>query len=216
MDIKNIYSTELYKKYHLSFDTDKLPLDFDKWIQLDIKENDLKKVQKHTDSNFLFLNEYYYVVIEAKNNFNMHIGGIEYKIEKGLKYFPTFPKYHNFYVEITGETNIYIDPSIFDRVKVKKIPYDYEYFPDNELFTLLNNFQYSYKNLNFIDNLDEYLDEHLVVVHDVCGILPKNKIKYVGENELYLDIEKNNKNYPIYLYDKYIQYEFIKIYIGVK
>lgn len=30
---------ELYNKYILSFDTNKLPLDFDKWIQLDIHQD---------------------------------------------------------------------------------------------------------------------------------------------------------------------------------
>lgn len=38
--------------------------------------------------------------------------------------------------------------------------------------------------------------------------------KNIPEDKFYLDIEKCN--YPIYLYDKYIQYEFIKIYNGLK
>ena len=196
------------KKYYLHFDTNKLPLDFENWIKLDIQQDDLKK--KYGCDNCLFLNEYYYIVIEAKNNFYMCIGGMEYELEKGTKYIPRFPLYHDIFIKITPEINIYIEPNMYNCVKVQKILYDYNYRPYNELLSLLNVFPYMYCNLNIVSG--HFINSDLVVDSEMCGSVPKIEKKNINEEEFYLDIEKQNLNYPIYLYDKYIQYEFIKIY----
>lgn len=205
------YSSELYKKYYLSFDTNKLPLDFDKWIQLDIQQYDLIKNTYH-NTNCLFLNEYYYVVIEAKMNFNMYFGGIKYEFEKGLKYLPAFPVHHNVQIDITPEIKIYIEPNIYNRIKINKIAYDFKYYPSNELHSLLNNFPHMYENFNIND--ENNINYIMSFYHGISTIAHKNCQKNINENEFYLEIEKDkdNQNYPIYLYDKYIQYEFFKIY----
>ena len=197
------------KIYYLQFDTNKLPLDFENWIKLDIQQDDLKK-KIHGDDNCIFLNEYYYVVIEAKNDFYMYFGGMKYELEKGTKYIPRFPLYHDIFIEITPEINIYIEPNMYNHVKVQKILYDHNYKPYNELLSLLNVYPYMYCNLNIVSGY--YINYDLVVDCEMSGSVPKKEKKNISEEEFYLDIEKQNLNYPIHLYDKYIQYEFIKIY----
>jgi hypothetical protein len=89
---------KILDKYYLIFDTNKLPIDFDKWIELNTKSIELKNNNNQT--NLLNLNQYYFVVIDSEIDFYIEIGGAYYIFQKGIKYFPYFPKCHSFYVKI--------------------------------------------------------------------------------------------------------------------
>ena len=176
---------------------------------MEIQQDDLKKNANNHD--YLLLNEYYYVVIDSlRSNFFMILGGLRYEFEKGIKFLPVFPLYHDIQIEITPEIKIYIEPNIYNRVKVQKIHYDYNYYPSNELLSILNNFPYMYCNMNIVSS--DYINYFIAVENGIINPVLKKYKKNINEEKFYLDIELNNLNNLIHLYDKYIQYEFIKIY----
>lgn len=115
----------------------------------------------------MHLNEYYYVVIDSKSNFIIYIGDNKYKFEKGVKFLPKFTLYHEIWIEISNEIKIYIEPFIYNRVKVQKIPYNYKYNPSNELLSLLNNFPCIFTNLYIIDG--NYDDNFITFYSEMGG-----------------------------------------------
>jgi hypothetical protein len=102
-DSNFIYSFELYDKYLLSFNCDQMPINFDKWIQLDIEKIKLSNtnlIKILNDNIYLCLNKYLYVVIESnENDFTIEFARVHCKVQKGKKYIPIFPIYHDFYIE---------------------------------------------------------------------------------------------------------------------
>lgn len=209
-----------YRKYCMIFDTNKLPLDFDKWIQLPIESNDLKNTANL--NNCLLLNTYYSIVVDADIDFNVVIGGSIYKLKKGKKYFPVFPLYHDFYVQISLYVKIFIESNIYESIKINKNSFNNTYHSTNELtelfyyyihdFTnnnnILNNYTYIFTNVDILDC--ENKNHDLISKSGMMGDFKLN-CKNTDVDKFYFVLEKNNKNYLIQLLDKYIQYEFIKI-----
>lgn len=221
-------------KYFISFDTNKLPIDFDKWIKLEnnMFTYDYKNISKKSNIdifknfNWLFLNQYYYVVVESKSDFYMSCGSAIYKFEKGIKYLPIFPHYHDIYLKITSDVNVFIEPDIYDYFVIKKNKFNYNYEPKQELFNLLTDFQFMYSNLNFTsvknlnnEDINNYVNqnktcEHKLVIENgmMTTLIYEMYNKNIDENELYLNLEMNGCDFLINTIDKYVQYEFIKFY----
>jgi hypothetical protein len=202
---------EIYKKYYISFDTDKLPINFEKWIELDF--NTIKLKTKYSIENLLFLNQYYHVVIDSKSDFYMEFGGCNYTFTAGIKYLPTFPLYHEVLIKITSDIKIFVEPNIYNYVQIQKNKYNYEYECDMEfeydyeLKKIFRCFKYKYDNLNIIDGKRNIFSDVLYSL-SISKIIENNS----DENELYFDLENNNYEYLINIIDKYVQYDFIKIY----
>lgn len=192
-------------KYYLIFDTDKLPIDFDKWIQLDTNKVKLK-------NNLLFLNQYYCVVIDSEIDFFIEMGGSYYIFQKGIKYLPYFPAYHDTYIKIEPGIKIFTDPTIYDYYHIQNNKYDRKIKFNDELSKIFNCFRYVYGELDFRPD-DERYGYNLVVENEMSGIRKIIKKNHIDPNELYFDLESNNFKDLIYFIDKYLQYDFLNIYI---
>lgn len=213
-----MFANLLANEYCMIFDTNKLPLDFDKWIKLKIEDEDLvKTVNLH---NCLLLNNYYSVVIDADVDFNVVIGGHIYKLKKGKKYFPFFPCYHYFYVQIDLYVNIFVEPNIYKKIKFDKT-FTFSCYYLNELTELFNyclnnlidnaitpnNNTCIYTNVNILDDLK---NQDLILKGGMMTSMILNYIN-IDIEKYYFILEKSNKEFLIPLLDKYIQYEYIKI-----
>lgn len=230
------FCEELENKYLIDFDTDKLPLDFEKW-----KIFDVEKIKKSTNNpliEFVF-GEYYlslenfdYVVVESiVDNFKIKYGNTFYLIEKGRKYLPIL-SIHKFKIRITNDIKIYTDQNNttnvttnsnikYNQINVFHQIYNYNK-NNNELFNLLRNYSIRLNNFNIIfetthNNFNLEINKFKKTFLFIHGTIIYSNDKYIkiNENEFYYDIVKykNDKNLnEINLFDKYIQYDFIKIY----
>jgi hypothetical protein len=209
-------------KYLIKFDTDKLPLDFDKWIWFGKNEQvDKNPINANfTDSNeFILLNCYQCVVIDSiHENFTMNLGGLDYVFEKGIKYIPFFPKHHEVKIKLSPGIKIFIDPSLFGI-------YGITLNKKHELIELSHLICYYTIIFDKLNVCDDYRYQHFggrieqIVITSgmmVSRLYPNAYL--IDSNEFYFYLEntayKNNSiksSSIIYLIDKYIQYEYIKI-----
>lgn len=231
-DYDFIYSFELYEKYLISFNCNQMPLNFDQWIQLDIEKvkssnNNLIKIMN--ENTYLCLNNYLYVVIESyEKDFNIEFAKVQCKVQKGKKYIPIFPIYHDFYIELNENIKIYIESDIFYNQKPEENKYmelekynstKYLYDKSNNLlFNLLQNYQIVLDNFIIIN--DNYFTNKNLVIKSGMIFTEPNPIKKIDENKFYFELEKIKKGFDtnnkilneINLLDNYVQYNFISFY----
>ncbi len=214
----NSFNKTIQNKYYIHFDTNKLPLDFNKWVKLDNNLLEYKKYgitleydNKYTNNNYLFLNKYNSVVINSKKDFNLETGGCMYTFEKGIKYLPIFPQYHSIDIQMNNDIEIYVEPQIYNHNEIEKNKFNYyDSNLKNELTLLLENFKYMYGNLNIIS--EDYKDMNLVVDNGCSGTVPKVSNKNIDVDEFYFDLETFGFENLINPIDKYVQFDFIKIF----
>lgn len=241
------FSDEIYSKYAISFDCNMMPLDFEKWTELD-----LKKICNNKDSkiktNFIFgekyltLNNFTHIVIESfDQHFKLKCNNNFYLIEKGRKNIPIISS-TIIEIMLSDKLKIYIPQSkkyptqILDIDKKLYLETGFgeilKYNSDsnsktNELVNLLRNYFVVLDDFNilYICNHNNFSCNKLYKSNDVkktgisyCFFGPLSNIyKKILESEFYNTLSqlKNNKKTnscsEIYVFDKYLQYEFIKI-----
>lgn len=224
----------------ISFDTNQMPLDFDKWIELDIKKiihskDDINKTITLNSEIYLLLNNYFYVVIELYDeDFTILLSGIEHthRIGKGRKHIPIFALCNRMYIKITNNLKIYVESNNFMNQKLypeSKFNFaDYDILghknnlaylkANNELFNLLRNFPILYNNFKFTDTNTNSNDSFkaLSIQYGFFTFI-QGEINNIDDNVFYHLIEnyKNNEEpkkilSEIQLFEKYYQHGFIK------
>lgn len=220
LDYKLEFNHNLPKnKYWIQFDTDKLPLNFSKWILIDIKKIDKKSLTHKNGMDFFCLNNYGFVVIESfREDFLMEFGEILYKVKKGRKYIPIFNSINNINIVLNTNVSIYVDPN-YDNIFYHKCL-------DN-LYIFLSDYNIIYHNFlldpyNNIENNKNLNDKTLVYILGYYSLIyDYNTFKQVEPNNYYFEYEKSNPNpnsnsnsnytKEINFIDQFLQYEIIKI-----
>ena len=189
-------------RYAIKFNAEFVPQDFNKWIKLDTTEYEKNSQFK--------LNEYKSVVIKSKEqNILLKMGGINFVINQNWIYFPLFPLYHDCYITLSPNIDIYINPNL-------------ENDNNNELNQPMVDNDVIFYNLKIIDDSDQLIsgNKYLLGTHGMIGL---TEMKYVDVDieKFYYEYEKENNKLlivdskkimnDIYLIDKYYQLDAIKI-----
>lgn len=192
---------KLNDKYIIKFNTQYIPDNFNKWIKLDINEDDKNKQLK--------LNKYKSVLIKSKEkNILLQLGGINFIINENSLHIPYFPFYQYCFITLSINIDIYI------------IPND-ESNECDDISKLLIDKSLIFSNLKIIDDEKKPIpSEHYLFLTD--GMIGLTSKKYIDINieKFYYEYEKENINdnieqhiinNNINLIDKYYQNNAIKI-----
>lgn len=214
MNIEKINNNTMKDNYFIRFDTDKLPFDFDKWIQIDIKKMDEKFISVRDKNVFLKIKKYSFVVIESYDeDFMIEIGGLLSKIEKGRKYLPIMSEYHDTYIKLSPNLSIYVNSKYNDDSHDINSDYFFMFscshhviFDNLKLFNDCSNDSYSL--LIYSMGMYGYISNYRLSYFNKHDIVDLNKFYYEYEN---LNASSNYMEMINYI-DNFFQYEIIKIF----
>jgi hypothetical protein len=208
--IKNIFDKidkDIKDKYGLTFNTNSLPPNFNKYKLINLDEIDDKNIIINNSIKYIDFPLSCFVLIESLDEqIILFIGGMDCFIKKSRLFFPILIGVHKVQIGLTPNIKIY-SSSIFELDN----NYDIE---SKKLFNILVSF-----NSKYFDIYDENYKNILVIRYGMYGYIPKINLEFVDENILYNKIENDlkYKNYDtklihneIYFIDKYIQSEIIK------
>lgn len=191
----------LPSRYAIKFNAEFVPPNFDEFIKLD--------TSGYEKNHRFKLNNYSSVVIKSKEqNILLQMGGINYVINQNWIYFLFFPLYHDCYITLSQNIDIYINPNLdIDNNKLNQLMID-----NNVIFY----------NMKIIDDESNKLiddNKYLLGAGKMIG-LATNKYIDIDIEKFYYEYEKENNKVntdkekiidDINLIDKYYQYEAIKI-----
>jgi hypothetical protein len=209
--VKNIFKEidkDFKYKYGLTFNTNLLPPNFNKYKLIIWDEIDHKNIIINNSIKYLDFSHSTFVIIESLDNqIYLYIGGVEYLIKKSILFFPILIGTHNVCIGLIPNIKIYTS-SIFE------LDNNY-HIESKKLFNILVTFNSIYFNI-----YDKNYKNILVSRYGMYGYTTKKNLEFVDENILYSRIENDlkDKNYDInliyneiYFIDKYIQSDIIKI-----
>lgn len=209
--IKNIFNEidkKINDKYGLTFNTNSLPPNFNKYKLINLDEIDDKNIIIYNSIKYLNFPQSCFVLIESiDEQIILFISGVEYFIKKSMLFFPILIGGHKVQIGLTPNIKIY-SSSIFELDN----NYDIE---SKKLFNILVSFNSKYFNI-----YDENNKNILISRYGMYGYTPKINLEFVDENILYHKIENDLKDKncdnkliydEIYFIDKYIQSDIIKI-----
>lgn len=210
------------KKYAIKFNTDSIPVDWNQWIQLDIK----KIPSLYCMHGYFSLDSFGFVVIESfDEDFDIELGGTNYKFDKGRKYIPIFYGVHSARIKIKENLKIYVGPGYNKDFNNLENPIDLKN-PDmsdkflngdsrggNPLWYFLYQFPIIYENLNLNKSHDLYYkDCSLVFTNGMYGYGHFQSNSIPIEN-FYFDYinNANGSEDTISFIDNFVQHDIIKI-----
>lgn len=212
------------EKYLIEFNTNSLPIDWDKWILLDEKIINL-----NLDSNGYFsLDDFGFVVIESfDEDFELQMGGKYLAFEKGRKYIPIFSGCHFANIKIKQGLKIFFGPGYsvdFNNINsycwTKKhhddIDMNIVLYGDirggNYLWYFLSKFGIIYKNFNLKNNELTQVNNYFITIAGLYGCI-NLLTKFISVEDFYSDYIKlaNGLEDVVYFIDEFVQYDIIKI-----
>lgn len=224
--LKNIHNGDyknLKNEYVIEFNANSLPIDWNKWIQLDKKIINLNI----SHNKYFCLDNFSFVVIESfDEDFELKINVSIYEFEKGRKYIP-IPSFSFIHIKIKKGLKIFFSPGYSYNINSNcwkknydKTTYDKKningYIKGDSLWYFMNFFRVILQNLNLINNQLIIDDANLIMIsgHYVyCNELKLKNTKSVSIDDFYSDyLNKANGLVDIvYFIDEFVQSDIIKI-----